>query len=792
MQKIDFKKLKDQIASVLKKTEKEKRVMQLNRILAEKENVRKLLFVIDIFLAVCFNFLINTLVELLSGKNIWEILKIFPTPKGIVIFWWLYLIFLLFLLICDITWAYKIKVSFSEENFNVNQKGSSRFTTVEELKQQYRQIDEREGEYDGLPGFLISTHEGKHFIDDGNTNTITIGITRAGKDKIYVEPNTNNYSRAKIKPSMVITALKGEEYRAAKKRLEKRGYKTLLYNLSNPKYSISINYLANMVKLYKEGDYATAEILAYSYSYSIFCAGEETKTENDFFTKNAAALFSALIIAHITDCLEEDEKYNHIRKLKFKEKKEKFLDLPAEEQKQARDILKGYKGEDYVLDETIHYIPDDVTFEKIERYEKCVNIYSIIVMFSELSRKRDLETGISELDRYFNLRPATDRAKLKYLSIDLASDRASGDIYSSMAIKLADFSNDAVIKISLENELDMEELGFGEQPIALFIVFPDYDSSLHALASILIRQSYIMLSRMCDEYMTCKRPVKYILNEFGNMPRIEGMTNMLTVGLGRNITFDLYIQSIKRIQKIYGDKDAATIISNCGNQIYLMGNDTETAEYFSKMLGEITYIDIQRSGSKLSLNKTFTERTEKKPLMSASDLRELKKGHSVVRRAMKRTDLDGNDIRPRPIYNCTEDGTKLKFSYDYLNGILEDPRTIRLSEIAPKTKEVPNIEDYIMDFNKVMERLEGTIKTPKKRKKASPKRKTLASLSQRHYALLESCAMDGIGEDYKDVLNWSHNLPLEELYQKIEGLEFMKKESQKTMLSVLEGHINEK
>ena len=47
----------------------------------------------------------------------------------------------------------------------------------------------------------------------------------------------------------------------------------------------------------------------------------------------------------------------------------------------------------------------------------------------------------------------------------------------------------------------MEELGFGEQPIALFIVFPDYDSSLHTLASILIRQSYTMLSRMCDEHI---------------------------------------------------------------------------------------------------------------------------------------------------------------------------------------------------------------------------------------------------------------------------------------------------
>lgn len=44
MQKIDFKKLKDEIASILKKTEKEKRVMQLNRILADKENIKKTSF----------------------------------------------------------------------------------------------------------------------------------------------------------------------------------------------------------------------------------------------------------------------------------------------------------------------------------------------------------------------------------------------------------------------------------------------------------------------------------------------------------------------------------------------------------------------------------------------------------------------------------------------------------------------------------------------------------------------------------------------------------------------------
>ncbi len=789
MKKLDLEKLKKEIDAVLQENEKEKKMMHLNRFLAEKKNIKVLLFLMDILLSICFNFLTNTFVELFTKENIWEIFKIFPLPKGIFIFWWLYLLFLIFLFICNVSWVYKIKTSFSEENININQKGSSRFTTVEELKQQYRQIDEREGEYEGLPGFLISTYNGKHFIDDGNTNTITIGITRAGKDKIYVEPNINNYSRSKEKPSMIITALKGEEYRASKKILEKRGYKTLAYNLSNPKYSISINYFSDMVELYKKGDYATAELLAYSYSYSLFYSGEETKTENDFFTKNAAALFSALIIAQIIDAVEEDERYNRIRRVKFKEKQEMFLNLSEVEKERAKKIFESYQGKDCILDTKIHYIPDNVTFKENNKYEKCVNIYSIIVTFSELARKRDPETGITELDNYFNLRPATDRAKLKYLSIDLASDRASGDIYSSMAIKLVDFTNDAVIKISLENQLDMEELGFGEQPIAVFIIFPDYDRTLHSLATVFIKQSYIILSRKCDEFMSCKRPVKYILNEFGNISKIDIMSEMLTVGLGKNITFDLYIQSIKRIKKIYGEKDAETIISNCGNQIYLMGNDTETAEYFSKMLGEKTYIDIQRSGGKLSFNKTFMERPEKKSLITANELLELKKGHTVVRRAMKREDLKGNNVRPRPIYNCAEDGTQLKYSYDYLKGILDDPREIQLSKIAPKTKEIANIEDYIIDFDNIMRRLKANNQPPKKEKKRI---KNLGTLEKRKYTLLESLAMQSLGEDYKEILEWSDTLTLEKLYEKVERLEFMQKDIQKMMLSKIEGYLYEK
>lgn len=51
------------------------------------------------------------------------------------------------------------------------------------------------------------------------------------------------------------------------------------------------------------------------------------------------------------------------------------------------------------------------------------------------------------------------------------------------------------------------------------------------------------------------------------MPEIDDMENMITVCLGRNISFDMYIQDYSQLQRVYGDA-GTTIESNCGNQIY--------------------------------------------------------------------------------------------------------------------------------------------------------------------------------------------------------------------------------
>lgn len=136
----------------------ENRILSFNRLIAKKKIIKKLLISIDIVLLICTNYLINSLAAAMRG-NIWEdsrilkLLRIFPQSDSIKWFWWLYLIILLFLVAGNISFVYKIKISLSVQDFNVEQKGSSRWTDVDELKEQYRQIDEKKEFIKGFQGF---------------------------------------------------------------------------------------------------------------------------------------------------------------------------------------------------------------------------------------------------------------------------------------------------------------------------------------------------------------------------------------------------------------------------------------------------------------------------------------------------------------------------------------------------------------------------------------------------------------------------------------------------------------
>ena len=692
-----------------------KRVMQLERYLSDTRIIMAIIIGIDLFFFMVMNFVINSLIAIpemfkdldnpgkyVGLKNVLPNINNIRTYGGIYIP--IFIILLIFLLALDACTAYKMKVAWSEEYFNIGQKGDERWTTDEEIKQQFLEIPDKNESFPGYGGTIVSRMGNKLYIDTSPVNNMIIGITRSGKGEMYVFPSIDVYSRAEKKASLVINDMKLELYKSSKKTLEKRGYKVYLLNFDDPIHSMGFNPLTVIIELAVNGDYENAELLAQAFAFSIFNPDEPANTDR-FWNDASSSLLAALILAHLEDCLRMDEMDNDRRYKIWTEKRVAYDglddDLKEKADKLYEEELNKNEKSDIILNPAVMYLPEDAGYEKIYDNVKKINMYSIINTFTELARIRDPENpDITALDIYFSKRPQLDRAKLKYAAIEIAGDKPKSSIFGVMLSRLTTFTYESMAKMTAESSFDLEEIGFGEKPVAVFLGLPDYDTSKHFLATVFIRQVSLVLSKRAnrDRSGKCKRLVKFIVDEAGNMPAIEGLETYITMNLGRNISYDFYIQSYSQFEKKYGE-GWKTIKGNCGNQIYILTSDGDTAQTFSEDLGNETIVDLQRTGEKLSTHKHFMENTQEKPLLNKNQLMRLNEGECVVKRVMKRKDLNGNRVEPTPIFNSEESGKRFLYRYEYLTDTFPNPNEIDLYEINTADRSRINLRERVWDYN---------------------------------------------------------------------------------------------
>ena len=648
--------------------EYQKKTMSTERILSSDRVLKKLLLVMNLLIffggAYVLHLVWNLPLILLREKPLFSLVYLLPRLVYIPIL-------LIVMLLVDGIFLYKVKVSWSEEHFNLGQKGTARFTTTEEIKEQYKAIEPLETGYPGNPGILIARHGQNFYIDDSVVSNLILGITRSGKGEVFVKTSLEIYSRAEKQPSLIINDPKLELYKVFAKILEQREYEVHLLNASNPKLSMGFNPVSVALKFYKQRDYDTAEQVVNSLAYSYFDV-EKAKGDMVYFVSAAAALFAAMILASMEDAILADQIENA-------ERYRKWCNLPQEEQ-------------------NAH------PFRNRDDNEKTINLYSMVINFGQMvTTPVDKNGNRTLLDVYFESRPATDRARLKYLGVQVAPGKTKSGVFSEMLREIDIFTLNNVAKMTAESTLDFTEIGFGEKPIAVFLSTPSYDASLYKLPTIFIRQMYYVLGKRCDDGKgKCDRQVKVILDEAGNMPSIELMKVMTTMGLGQNISFDIYLQNYEQLEEQYGKEISQTIRGNCANHFYLQTNSQDTAESFSGMLGNRSVVDVQRAGAKLSLQKYYTESIGQEPLLDKNKLMELREGEVVIFRRSKRRDLHGNKVKPRPIFNSIEEGRELWYAYEYMpKEKYPHPNEVDFLTICTESREHIHPEERIWDLQKL-------------------------------------------------------------------------------------------
>ena len=206
-----------------------------------------------------------------------------------------------------------------------------------------------------------------------------------------------------------------------------------------------------------------------------------------------------------------------------------------------------------------------------------------------------------------------------------AADQTLSSYMSIAFDKLSMFNDEGLC--ALTSATDIEPERFASEPTALFLKIPDEKDTRHALAAVFILCIYKALIKVASarEDLSLPRNVYFLLDEFGNMPKIDKFDKMITVGRSRKIWFHMVVQSYAQLNNVYGDTVADIVKSNCGIKMFIGSNDIATCEEFSKLCGNMSVATTSVSASThdTSGQMNYSSQIQDRPLIYPSELMKL-------------------------------------------------------------------------------------------------------------------------------------------------------------------------
>lgn len=627
----------------------------------------------------------------------------------------------------------------SDENVAYGQKGDSRFTTIEEIREQYQEIPEKTEVFEGYGGVPVSHYKDKYYIDQDTVNTAILGVSRSGKGEMIVVVMIDNLSRAKNQSSMVVNDPKGELYSASKETLEKRGYDVQVLNILDPLQGMSYNPLQLVIDAWVNGDDQEAAKRANTLTFSLY--NDPNAGDNAFFNTSAQNAINGIILAIVDYCVKNNciekvtmhnvsQMLNELGTFYYKENPDDFVEKNALDEyfkslpqgsvakmqygstsfagekakgsilatanqglqtfadkmfakmtsKSSLDLKQvGFpKNLFFQLDERFLNKRVTVSFHKNDDKKTEIKSYKIKVKslgMCNMNFDDSLENGDLLLIRYQDEENPNKKYRLLYsLKFETLLDEKGRVVYQKRerCEDKPEYQRQVTL-IKRANTFPLEpkaKLTYSEKPTAVFMIVPDYDKSNHALASIFVKQLYTELSMNCNDTKgkKCFRRVHFLLDEFGNMPAIDDMGGVLTVCAGRNMLFNLVLQSYSQIEKLY-DKQAKEIKQNCQNHLYIMSTDPETIEEISKRAGHKTIIGKSSNESHLDSDNKLTKSADQQRIISPDRLSQFLEGETLVIRALHRQDLNRKKVRPYPIFNTQ--GMTMPFRWQFLASLFD-------------------------------------------------------------------------------------------------------------------------
>lgn len=192
---------------------------------------------------------------------------------------------------------------------------------------------------------------------------------------------------------------------------------------------------------------------------------------------------------------------------------------------------------------------------------------------------------------------------------------------------------------------------YSEKTIALFVGIPPHRNEYGPLATLLIDQLFNANYEMALEAgRKNTRRITFLLDEFTNLPAIPKIGLKLSIALGQNFQFIMFVQAIAQLIEKYGQEEANTIMGNCSLMGLIKTSLHETNEIFSKMLGKKTVTIRDKAINPLKpADPHINVREVEQDLMTPTQLARMEAGEAVLVRTVKSHDLQGHKVTNDPI-----------------------------------------------------------------------------------------------------------------------------------------------
>ena len=296
------------------------------------------------------------------------------------------------------------------------------------------------------------------------------------------------------------------------------------------------------------------------------------------------------------------------------------------------------------------------------------NFGMVMELLESAEVKEEDENYQSPLDVLFERleeREPDSIAVKQYRVFKQAAGKTAKSILVSVGVRLAAFNLPQINRLTMADELHLDELG--EKKVALFCCIPDSDKSLNYLVGMIYTQLIQTLYHQADRVHKGRLPVPVhcLMDEFPNvsLPKDSFLAALATMR-SRGIFCSIIVQNISQLKAMYKDS-WESLVGLCDEFLYLGGNEQGTHKYVSELIGKETVETTSRSLARGRSGSSSTSHQQAaRDLMTPDEVRLLPNDKALLFVRGERPVMDWKyNLLRHPNIRFTEDGGAPPYDY---------------------------------------------------------------------------------------------------------------------------------